>query len=140
MSGPAIQNVARREQQFSEDSTVITWAMMIWVLLESGVDTLPAEHVKTLRDHVDRCTAAAIIRGWIHECVVVRAWAGDATLIRMAVAPELQNIANAVLRICVAMGGQVKYGPAPRICLHNALETELCCKHSRLFGASVRVI
>ena len=120
-----MQNVARREQQVSEDSTAITWAMMIPALFASADDNLPTQHVNTLRDHAERCTAAACVRDWIHECMVVRVWAGDATLLRMAVEPELQSIANAVLRICVAMGGQVKYGPAPRGPLERQVSTLL---------------
>ena len=45
---------------------------------------------------------------------MARTWAGNATNVRKAVAPEMNTLANAAVRVMVAEGGMIRYGPAPQ--------------------------
>ena len=106
--------IARRMPQYTEDAQAVTWALMVLALLEVTEESTTQEPLRMLREHAAACCSSAALKDSILECSVARTWAGNATNVRIAVAPEMTTLANAAARVMVAAGGMIRYGPAPR--------------------------
>ena len=106
--------IARRTLQYTEDAQAVTWALVVLALLEMAEESTTQEPLRMLREHAAACCSSAALKDSILECSVARTWAGNATNVRIAVAPEMNALANAAVRVMVAEGSTIRYGPAPR--------------------------
>ena len=110
---------------YNDEDTARTWALLVLAILDAADESTPIDPLRVLQEHANHCTAPSALRDLIYECSVIRTWAGNACLIRLAVSAEMQQVAAAAWRLCVAFGGLVKYGPAPRGPLERAASSLL---------------
>ena len=126
--GTRLAELARQEKPWHENNLVIVWGSVIIMISEATADGLPIDCLKVIHEHAVAAVAPAALREHISECYVSRAWAGDSSIWKFAVSPELREVAQAVCRCLVASGASLRLGPPPRGPLERATAAALATR------------
>ena len=114
-----------REKTYNDQMTVLMWAHILLIVTTNPHEGAPVDALRQLQEHVQSCTSPEQLREAILECDLSRTHSGDTANIKIAVTPALHPILNSLIRILVATGGNMRFGPPPRGPLERAAAAAL---------------